>query len=140
MKTEIKCCENCGQSLRANWHTFGEKMARMFVDFARTSNGEPMKLRDAFGNDTNRYCNFQKLRYFGVVVHHKGKYQISAKGHQFLRGDIPIPKKVFTVQNKVERAGKDIVFLADVLKERAEWQKEHKSIRLPIRAKQVGLF
>ena len=138
---EIKCCKTCGQSLRANWHTLSDKLAKALILFADKSRGEKARLSDVF-KDTPNVTNFQKLRYFGLVEHFRKEqvWRISAKGYQFLRGDIAVPKKVMTVQNKVERFGKDEVFLSDILKENSGWQKVYKPIRLPIRTQQTELF
>jgi hypothetical protein len=51
---------------------------------------------------TDQWSNFGKLRYFGLAHHagkenpKSGKWLLTDRGGAFLRGDIAIPRKVFT--------------------------------------------
>lgn len=141
MKEKL-CCKECGQSLRSFWHSLSDKLARALRTFYACAGNAPKNL-NSVGFDFSSRANFQKLAFWGLVVKcGGGEWQITARGVQWLRGQITVPKKVYTVQNRVERVGKTEVFISDVLKQKEGWQKEWKSVRLPVRKqeKQRGLF
>jgi hypothetical protein len=65
-------------------------------------------LKEVFGDNTNNYNNFQKLRYHGLVHHVRhngalvrGRWLITRNGWAFLRGDLSLPKWVMVRGNRV---------------------------------------
>lgn len=65
----------------------------------------------------NESHNLQKLRFHGLIAHAdenklSGEWLITARGGQFLRGEIAVPKKVLVFRNKVFEHSKELVSIS----------------------------
>ena len=76
------------------------------------------------------YSNFPKLRFHGLVAHfdeetpRSGYWLITARGGQFLRGEIAIPRQVKTFRNRVIGHSEDLVRIGEFRGKVPEFQRE----------------
>lgn len=120
-------CDHCGARLSGRWERVTPGLVNMLIKFRQAIHAKGK-------NDVNpnRDCqmthselaNFQKLRFHGLVAHVEeegerasGRWLITRRGQDFLRGVVAIAPEVFIFRNQIEkRTDKDSVFLKDIFK------------------------
>lgn len=79
--------------------------------------------------DNSQFTNFQKLRYFKLVIptNEHNEWQITEHGVWFLQGRIQIPRFVITRNAIVIRESPELVFITDVkdcISYKIEWKEQ----------------
>ncbi len=121
MENQNKTCPHCGASMRENWQALSPGLVACLVKAIRAVKASGRN-RFHWHHDlqltNNESHNFQKLRFHGLIAHadeanHKsGYWLITARGGQFLRGEIRVPKKVKTFRNQVIGHDQETVHIA----------------------------
>lgn len=83
----------------------------------------------ALGMDYSHRANFQKLQYFGFIVHtgKNNKWQITKKGVWFLQGRIQVPRWVITRNSRIIRESDELLFIDQInecVQYKIEWQEQ----------------
>lgn len=133
MKNESKIneiCPCCGALMREYWHTLTPGIVSALVKFLKAvrhygrndihihdemkaAAGAPFQLTD------HEWNNFTRLRFHGLVakVHSEenqsGRWLLTKRGGQFLKGEIDVPLKVKTYRNRVIDHSADVTRIAD---------------------------
>lgn len=104
-----KVCANCGENMKAYWHSLTSGLVGDLIkaiEFVRGNNKNSFHLQKDLQLTKSQYNNFQKLRFHALVAKDKeykesGYWLITKRGGQFLRGEIEVPKRVQTFRNSV---------------------------------------
>ena len=104
-------CECCGAKVVEYCHSLCKGQARALYLFAKA--GGKSELKDLKFTHSQR-CNFPKLRYWELVYKDDNTWHMTQKGMDFLRGNILLPKKVWTYRGEVERYEGDDTSIQDV--------------------------
>lgn len=123
MKTVIKeVCQHCGQSIMQHKHGLSRSLCDILMIIAQkhTAGVAFHPVRDV-NLDKFQYTNFQKLRYFGLIVKVKddekraaGFWALTGLAAAFLRGKA-IPKWKKTFNNRVVEASEELIRLEEVI-------------------------
>ena len=104
-----KICEHCGATMVEYKHGLSKGLCRsLAVVTLAFCDTEPHEIRD-MNLDYSHRCNFQKLRYWGLVekIGDKdskgGLWRITEDGMKFAKGEISAPKFVWTYRGDVVR-------------------------------------
>jgi hypothetical protein len=85
------------------------------IEFVHRSNHNRFHLqKDLPGLSKSAYNNFQKLRFHALVAKvddAPGYWLITARGGQFLRGEIEVPRSVKTFRNKVVEHSRELIHI-----------------------------
>jgi hypothetical protein len=76
----------------------------------------------------NEFSNFTKLRFHALVAkvdRKPGYWLITARGGQFLRGEIAVPQRVKTFRNKVLDHSREMIHILQLKGKVPEFQKEY---------------
>ena len=107
-----KKCEYCNASLKEYWHSLTPGLIKTlfkFVKAVKEKGVNEIHLQTEVELTKSEYNNFQKLRFHALVAkvkredqtHKTGYWLITARGGQFLRGEIEIPYSVRTFRNRI---------------------------------------
>lgn len=118
-------CPHCQAKMLVWKHSLTPGLVSTFLEFAkavREKGINEIHLQDEVDLSKNGYNNFQKLRYFGLVVKGKdernelkaGCWLITRLGLQFLQGNTPVPKWVITFRNRITEKSDELVFIDDI--------------------------
>lgn len=114
--SEVYTCPTCGHEETAYWRTLNAGNVRALIKFRRAigyhGRNEIHLYKDMDGHDfkltTAEQMNWTKLRFHGLVAKVKedgqikrGYWLLTARGAAFLRGDLDVPRKVKTLNNRV---------------------------------------
>ena len=115
-------CHHCGAKMVEYKHGLSKGLCRSLAKVV-TKFGE----RAMFGQDiaqmglkSSEYCNFQKLRYWGLVVKvgddggKGGKWRVTRKGMDFVSGNLTVPRFVWTYRGRVERVSDKMISIEQV--------------------------
>lgn len=133
-----KYCNECGASMKAFWQRITPGQVKALIQMSQ-------KVRESGQNRVSKhdlelshggYANLPKLRYHGLIDKVKnedgkiikGEWVITARGVQFLRGDISIPKEVLTFRNKVIEVSDDTTWIKEVMKKDEWFQSEYQRV------------
>lgn len=124
-------CPHCGGKMVEYVHHLNEPLVLALRRLYVAAGGGPVHLRDVALTYSQR-CNFQKLRYFGLVDQAEpgkrtGRWRITDAGVRFLRGDAECYESVWTWRGEFARWGGERVRLRDVVgdyEQREEWAAE----------------
>lgn len=125
-KNNIAICPTCGQKIVDYKHNINKTLVSCLWLLYQA--GGRARL-DAIKLDNTQFTNFQKLRYFHLVVATglHSEWQIRKEGLEFLQGRRKIPKFVITRNAFVKRISNEQVFVQDI-KEcvafKVEWQEQ----------------
>ena len=120
-------CKCCGGEVKEHPHTLSKGIVTSLIKMKhkiREKNQNKIHLIQDLGLSNYEYNNFQKLRYFGLVAkvkdpitknNEKGYYLLTRNGNRFLLGQLDIPKKVYTMSNKISGKAIEKIFLSNVL-------------------------
>jgi hypothetical protein len=92
---------------QAFWHTLNPGLVSVLIkciQLVHEREKNEFHLRRDLHLSVNEFSNFTKLRFHALIAKVEGKpgyWLITARGGQFLRGEIPVPLKVKTFLNKV---------------------------------------
>jgi len=113
-------CECCGAKLVEYKHGLSKglcrSLAKAVVTFGDT---EPHDIKD-MPLDYNHRCNFQKLRYWGLVekigdsLGKGGKWRVTEKGMSFVKNEISVDRFVWTYRGEVESYDGEKLFITDI--------------------------
>ena len=112
-------CPHCGASMMEHRHTLSVAMVEALDRLSRHPGPVNIKI---LGLTRNQWDNFQKLRYWGLVVKsHRGNgerigghWQITAAGWRFLGGNARVPRSVWTYRGEWVRSDEQLVRVQDV--------------------------
>lgn len=139
-KNEIEKCQcECGKGNCANAlfiHALTNGLVRVLIIFAREvwkKKANKLHLTKEANFTYNQACNFQKLRYFGLVARctdetggkKTGSWLVTRNGGSFLRGELSMPKNVITRRRIVIEKSETLVTIKDFPDgSEVYWQKE----------------
>ena len=98
------------------------------IQFVHAQGKNEFHLQDDLHLSVNAFSNFTKLRFHGLVAKVDGKrgcWLITARGGQFLRGEIAVPASVKTFRNKVLEHSTDLIHINELKGKIPEFQKEY---------------
>ena len=78
------------------------------------SDRTPKKTRD-LGLDSGARSDFTTLRYWGLICkEEKNKWMLTGKGHQFIHGEISVPKYLFIFNSQVEGQSEERITIHEI--------------------------
>lgn len=99
-----KECPYCGHTMTAYTHNLNRPMVLAFIAVAEAYlvNREPVNVYALDGLDYNQKCNFQKLRYFGLMDFSGGVgWYPTELGFKFYYGERSVQTPVASMGNQV---------------------------------------
>ena len=113
-------CPHCGANLKAFWHSLTPGLVSVLVkciQFVHERNKNEFHLQNDLHLSVNAFSNFTKLRFHALVAKVEGKpgyWLITARGGQFLRGEIAVPERVKTFRNRVLEHSAELVHINEL--------------------------
>lgn len=110
-------CETCGGPVKEYYHSLTRGLVDTLVKFGyyvRNKGLNKAHIIDEVGLSIPQYCNFQKLKYFGLVAKWKdpngstktGYWVLTMQGLEFLKDRASVAKKVKTFRGvKISEEG-----------------------------------
>lgn len=142
-------CPHCGAGMKSFYHTLTPGLVNSLIkaiQFVHGAGKNRFHTQRDLKLSHNEAANFQKLRFHALVAHaekneRSGYWLITARGGQFLRGEIAVPRRVKTFRNHI--TGHDIILtkISDFRGKVTEFEKDfayeysHPALALP-----KGLF
>ena len=125
-KNNISICPTCGQKIVDYKHNINKTLVSCLWHLYRA--GGRARL-DNMELDNTQFTNFQKLRYFHLVVAtgQHSEWQITKEGTEFLQGRRKIPKFVITRNALVKQVSDELVFVQEVkecVSFKVEWREQ----------------
>ncbi|MCK9578728.1 hypothetical protein M0R01_04560 [bacterium] len=116
LKKELIFCEHCGALMKSWWHRLTPGLVDLLfraIDLVK-KNQENIIKKNEICFTVSENCNFNKLRYFGLIAKHRdiddcpieGEFVLTINAGRFLRGEIEMPVRVKTYRNELKE--KDI--------------------------------
>lgn len=106
----LEKCPHCGAGMKAFWHRLSPGLVNILIKAIQCVHGKGVN-RFHYVNDLHlthsEAANLQKLRFHALIAHadekhpKSGFWLITARGGQFLRGEIAVPIAVKTFRNHV---------------------------------------
>lgn len=126
-------CPTCGHKSVDYKHSINKTL---ISSLARLYQAGGTSRLDRLGLNNTQFTNFQKLRYFNLVVqpNNSNEWQITKLGVWFLQGRIQVAQYVITRNANVVRTSPELVFINQV-KDCVEFKQDWKD-----QAKQPSLF
>lgn len=134
MKTK---CENCGANMKVWIHSLTPGLVNTLIKFGRVAISKKVRgkntaihLQNEAMLTKNEYNNFQKLRYFDLVMTDekmRGSWILTMRGYDFLRNKITVSRKVHTFRNSVVEKSDEQITIHQVFRGRQTvdyWEKE----------------
>jgi len=122
VKNEPKICAECRQRIMRNFHSFNRALANILLKTAENYQvGEPFKLKDFLSHV--EICNFQKLQYWNLAEkyentrgeHVRGKWTLTIRALNLIRGEEKVESYVETFMNKVQVRSTELIGIADTI-------------------------
>jgi hypothetical protein len=111
MKPEI--CECCGAKIYRYWHKLNKPLCQALLKFFET--GREKKVSD-LGLSHSQICNFQKLKYWGLIKKSTGKlWKITHDGTMFCLGQLSIADRVQTFRDRPVKYSEKLIDIAGIL-------------------------
>lgn len=124
-------CPFCGAKKKMYWHNLSAGLVQTLAKFAqaiKVKGVNDIHVGKDLVLDNAAYNNFNKLKYWGLVVKTGvgGHWKLTEKGTLFLQNKIAINKRVKTFRNKVEEKDENRVTVQDCLNGYHDtyWQQE----------------
>jgi hypothetical protein len=101
--------------MKAFWHTLNPGLISILIkciQFVHEHQKNQFHLQQDLHLSVNEFSNFTKLRFHALVAKVEGKpgfWLITARGGQFLRGEIAVPLRVKTFRNRVLEHSKELI-------------------------------
>ena len=116
----IDRCPYCGAKVKRYWQHLTQGMVESLIIFAhkvKNTGVNEVHLTKGLSFTVNQWCNFRKLRYFGLAHRVKnpdgsfkaGCWLLTRNGGAFLRGDMLVPSRIKTFRNKIVEKGEELV-------------------------------
>lgn len=126
MTSNSYICPTCGHKTVDYKHTINKTLIACLAKL--NAMGGRARL-DKLQLDNSQFTNFQKLRYFKLVIptNEHNEWQITEHGVWFLQGRIQIPRFVITRNAIVIRESPELVFITDVkdcISYKIEWKEQ----------------
>ena len=126
MKNNVSICPNCGHKVVEYKHSMNKTLVSCLARL--NALGGRARL-DKMRLDNTQFSNFQKLRYFHLVIptNENNEWQITDQGVWFLQGRIQISRFVVTKNAMVVRESDELVFINDVkdcVQYKVNWQQQ----------------
>lgn len=128
-KLETKC-PHCGAGMKAFWHRLSPGLVAILIQciefVAEKGRNEFHYMHDLRLSHTQA-ANFQKLRFHALLAKKDGKpghWVITARGGQFLRGEIAVPERVLTFRNQVTGHSSELIHIRDLRGKIPEFEQE----------------
>lgn len=125
-KNNVSICPTCGQKIVDYKHNINRTLISCLW---RLHSAGGLARLDKMKLDNTQFTNFQKLRYFHLVVAsgQNSAWQITRDGTEFLQGRRRIPKFVITRNARVVRQSDELVFVQEVkdcVEFRVSWEEQ----------------
>ena len=116
MSEPVEKCPHCGASMKAYWHVLTPILVRALIKFRQSvlekGKNQVHLIKDMKGKSYElapyEWKNWTKVRFHGLAAKYKvdgkwkrGYWLLTARGANFLNGQIQIPCNVKTFRNKV---------------------------------------
>ena len=126
-------CPTCNRNAWEHRHSMAQGLAVVLLKFVKAYNGEPINLTDE-GFNHNEKCNFQKLKYFGLVSKESllttkdkekkgGFWKLTSLGRAFALDGVEIPKHVWTYNDTVIERENELTTIKLCLKDDVYWKR-----------------
>jgi hypothetical protein len=124
--SNLHICPTCHTKSNLYWSRLSPGLVGILVKFrhaikAKGENSIHLQ-RDMTGRNElskTQYANCQKLRFHGLIAHDKkagaGYWLLTRRGRAFLDGELPVPRRVQTLNNHVVDHDEVHVTVEDVL-------------------------
>ena len=124
-------CPTCNANLKAFWHTLNPGLVSVLIkciQFVHDHNKNEFHLQRDLHLSVNEFSNFTKLRFHALVAkvdNKPGFWLITARGGQFLRGEIAVPHRVKTFRNRVLEHSPELIHIDQLKGKVPEFQREY---------------
>ena len=127
-KKEKQLCPCCGASMEIHRHRLSKGLVTSLVKFRRAvveNNCNEIHVQSKLKFTNNEYCNFQKLRYHGLIAKVKDKetgerksgvWLLTRRGNQFCKSEITAPEWIETFRNRIVERSVAKVSISYILK------------------------
>lgn len=114
-----EACPHCGANISPRWEPLNAALVGILIkaiQYVHERNENRFNANRDLGLTHNQAANFQKLRFHGLVAHadqdkRSGYWLITARGGQFLRSEMNVPKQVKVFRNKVMDHSPELVWI-----------------------------
>lgn len=123
MKEEY--CEHCGAKMTAYEQRLSKGLVITLLKLRTAVRSQEMNDVHVPSLKTltkTEFNNFQKLRYHAMVAHVTeagkdvaGRWLITKRGAQFLKGEVKVPEHVVTFRNKITAKSTKKIWIGDIL-------------------------
>lgn len=125
-KNNVSVCPTCGQKIVEYKHGLNKTLISCLWSLYRAGG---LARLDKLRLDNTQFTNFQKLRYFRLVIStgQHNEWQITRDGVEFLQARKHVPKFVITRNARVIRQSDELVFVQEVkdcVEFRVSWQEQ----------------
>ena len=126
-------CPTCGANMEAFWHSISPGLTKVLIKayVYVSAHGENVFNPHDINLSNYEYSNYQKLRFHGLIARYKqdgkvikGKWLITSRGGDYLKGQLLVPAKVKTLRNKVIDHSPEMVSIGEVMRKEEYWQKD----------------
>jgi hypothetical protein len=121
--TNPQRCPHCDASMNEHPHTLNVGLCKALYYCARKYKKNPFHIKEL---STVQYCNFQTLRYWGLIEHHVdegdrkgGWWKLTATGIGFCQLTLRLPEKLWSYRGKRVKdswVGERLVLITQVSK------------------------
>ena len=118
--TEISYCPHCSAKIITYSHKLNKPLCSALVRCFMTKFNNPFALRE-INLSHAQMCNFQKLKYWGLVMPDPLGWKITFLGEQFVKGNQSCFAKVKTYRDKVVDFEGDMIKINEVI-DGYEWK------------------
>lgn len=138
-------CDHCGAKVVEYKHSLSAGLAGALRKFSGMYGLYAGELSLVIQLTYSERCNFQKLRYWGLVKKmgdqdgKGGMWNITAQGNAWLRGDTTVSKHVWTYRAQVRRFEGEPVHVEEVL-DGWRWRPDYRGDAAPHDPNQKKLF
>lgn len=120
----METCECCGAKIITYTHKLNKSLCAALIRAYMVNGLREFKLKDLHIS-TSQFCNFQKLKYFGLVRSidtNEGHWQVTGFGEAFIKAEVGCHAREKTYRGQVvSQCDEDIVFIHDVV-EGYQWR------------------
>jgi hypothetical protein len=128
-KKEKTLCPCCGASMAIHNHRLSKGLIISLVKFRKAvieNNCNEIHVQSKLKFTYSEYCNFQKLRYHGLIAKVKDKetgerkfgvWLLTRRGNQFCKSEITLPESVSTFRNRIVERSIAKVSISYILKD-----------------------
>lgn len=108
----VPCCHSCGQKLpRLYRHRLSKGLVSGLWKLYHLH--RPASICE-IGLLNNEFGNFQKLRYFELIVSVDGKWSVTQRGFMFLANRVEVEKTVITRKSRVVERSNEKIRVGDI--------------------------